>query len=124
MNLKKLLAAGVVVAVGVGALGAATGAGAAKAKKAKLVKESQAITIGAEEFPPVLNDMTPQGNSQWTAMIVGPALAFGHKLLPDVSYEPWIFSKDCDVLSNAPFTVDCQLRPEARWSDGVALTAS
>ena len=26
---------------------------------------------GAEEFPPVLNDMTPQGNGQWTAMIVG-----------------------------------------------------
>jgi peptide/nickel transport system substrate-binding protein len=103
-------------------LGAGTTAGAAKSG-AKLVKVSQAVTIGAEEFPPVLNDMTPQGNGQWTAMIVGPALARGYRLLPDFSYEPWIFSKDCDVQSTAPFTVDCQIRPEAKWSDGVNITA-
>ena len=47
----------------------------------------------------------------------------GYKLLPDFSYEPWIFDKDCTVLAKSPFTVDCTIRPEAKWSDGVAITA-
>jgi peptide/nickel transport system substrate-binding protein len=120
MKIRKWVAAA--AAVGVGVLGATSAAGAVKSKP-KLVKESQAITIGAEEFPPVLNDMTPQGNGQWTAMIVGPALARGYRLLPDFSYEPWLFSKDCTPLEGPPFTVDCQIRPEAKWSDGVPITA-
>jgi peptide/nickel transport system substrate-binding protein len=81
------------------------------------------ITVGAEEFPPVLNMITPEGNGQWTGMIVGPALARGYKLLPDFSYQPWLFDKDCTVPSVNPFTVDCTIRPEAKWSDNVALTA-
>ena len=52
-------------------------------------------------------------------MIVGPALARGYKLLPDFSYEPWLFDKDCTVPSVSPFTVDCTIRPEAKWSDNV-----
>ena len=81
------------------------------------------VTVGAEEFPPVLNMITPEGNGQWTGMIVGPALARGYKLLPDFSYEPWIFDKDCTVPTTSPFTVDCTLRPEAKWSDNVPITA-
>jgi peptide/nickel transport system substrate-binding protein len=86
-------------------------------------KASQAITIGAEEFPPVLNDLTVQGNGEWTAIIAGPALARGYKLLPDFSYQPWIFSKDCTVTTQSPFTVDCTIRPDAKWSDNVPITA-
>src|SRR5262249_53067951 len=70
------------------------------------------------------NDMTPQGNGQWTAMIVGPALARGYKLMPDFSYEPWLFSKDCAVVSADPFTVGCQVRADAKWSDNTPLTAA
>ena len=44
----------------------------------------------------------PQGNGQWTAMIVGPALARGYKLMPDFSYEPWLFDKDCTVTDGQP----------------------
>ena len=40
-------------------------------------------------------------------MIAGPALARGYKLLPDFSYQPWIFDKDCTVIEQSPFTVDC-----------------
>jgi peptide/nickel transport system substrate-binding protein len=81
------------------------------------------ITVGAETFPPVLNMITPEGNDQWTGMIVGPALARGYRLLPDFSYDPWIFDKDCTVPTVSPFTVDCTIRPEAKWSDNVAITA-
>ena len=85
---------------------------------------SQAITIAVDEFPPVLNNMTTAGNGAWTAMIAGPALARGYKLLPDFSYEPWIFDKDCTVVEQSPFTVDCTIRPEAKWSDGVPITSN
>jgi peptide/nickel transport system substrate-binding protein len=87
-------------------------------------KQSKPITIAVDEFPPVLNDMTTAGNGAWTAMIAGPALARGYKLMPDFSYQPWIFSKDCAVVVQSPFTVDCQIRPDAKWSDGVPITSN
>ncbi|HEY3672997.1 MAG TPA: ABC transporter family substrate-binding protein [Acidimicrobiia bacterium] len=87
-------------------------------------KQSHPITIAVDEFPPVLNNMTTAGNGAWTAMIAGPALARGYKLMPDFSYEPWIFAKDCEVTSQSPFTVDCQIRPDAKWSDGVPITSN
>jgi peptide/nickel transport system substrate-binding protein len=99
------------------AVATATTAGAARDKSAPV------LTIGAEEFPPVLNMITPEGNGQWTGMIVGPALARGYKLMPDFSYEPWLFDKDCTVTTVSPFTVSCTIRPEAKWSDNVPLTA-
>ncbi|MEX1008840.1 MAG: peptide ABC transporter substrate-binding protein [Acidimicrobiia bacterium] len=107
------------------ALIAVTGLLTATAATATAAKDKAGpvVTVGAEEFPAVLNMITPEGNGQWTGMIVGPALARGYRLLPDFSYEPWIFDKDCTVPTVSPFTVDCTIRPEAKWSDNVALTA-
>jgi peptide/nickel transport system substrate-binding protein len=103
----------------------ATGLGVATAAAAPSAKQQSApITIGVDDFPPVLNNMTTAGNGAWTAMIAGPALARGYKLMPDFSYQPWIFSKDCEVTSQSPFTVDCQIRPDAKWSDGVPITSN
>jgi peptide/nickel transport system substrate-binding protein len=117
----RLLTALTLIALAAGTLvGTAPGAGATKSAKGN----QQAIVIGAEQFPPVLNDMTSEGNGDWTAMITGPALARGYKLLPDFSYEPWIFDKDCTVVGQSPFTVSCTIRPDAKWSDGVPITAS
>ena len=111
----------VALVLGVLALGSlATIASAAPAGKQK----SQTITIAVDEFPPVLNDMTTAGNGAWTAMIAGPALARGYKLLPDFSYQPWIFDKDCAVVEESPFTVDCTIRSDAKWSDGVPITSA
>lgn len=107
--------------VGVGSALLATGTASAGAARDD---SGPVITVGAEEIPPVLNMITPTGSSQWTGMIVGPALARGYKLLPDFSYEPWIFDKDCEVTAVSPFTVDCTIRPEARWSDGRSITAA
>lgn len=116
---RKPLVAALTAAIALSALGLATASSAGAAKAAA----GSTITIGAEEFPPVLNMITPEGNGQWTGMIVGPALARGYKLLPDFSYEPWIFDKDCTVPLVSPFTVDCTIRPEAKWSDNVPITA-
>jgi peptide/nickel transport system substrate-binding protein len=103
-----------------GALVAAGGPAAASKAQAR----SKAITVAVDEFPPSLNNLTSAGNGQWTAMIAGPALARGYKLLPDFSYQPWIFSKDCEVTTQSPFTVDCTIRPDAKWSDGVPITSN
>ncbi len=111
-----LVALGLVGAVSVAATASSAGAAAEQGR-------SESITIGAETFPPVLNNMTPEGNDQWTGMIVGPALARGYKLMPDFSYEPWLFDKDCAVIERSPFTVSCTIRPEAKWSDNTPLTA-
>ncbi|HXY93478.1 MAG TPA: peptide ABC transporter substrate-binding protein [Acidimicrobiia bacterium] len=110
----------VLAAVAVAGLASLTASAAGAAGKSESV-----ITVGTttDEFPPVLNMITPEGNGQWTGMIVGPALARGYKLLPDFSYQPWIFDKDCTVPSISPFTVDCTIRPDAKWSDGVPITA-
>jgi len=78
----------------VGLIGVASGAGADAPAAAAAAKQSKAITIGVDDFPPVLNNMTTAGNGAWTAMIAGPALARGYKLLPDFSYQPWIFDTD------------------------------
>jgi peptide/nickel transport system substrate-binding protein len=112
-----------VVALFVGAL-ALSAFTAVSGASTPSAKQSKAITIGVDSFPPVLNNMTTAGNGEWTAMIAGPALARGYKLMPDFSYQPWIFSKDCDVVSESPYTVDCQIRPDAKWSDGVPITSN
>lgn len=119
---KRLLIAFVLTATVVA--GTAVASGASPNAGAPSAQRSQPITIGVDDFPPVLNNMTTAGNGAWTAMIAGPALARGYKLMPDFSYEPWIFSKDCEVVSQSPFTVDCQIRPDAKWSDGVPITSN
>jgi peptide/nickel transport system substrate-binding protein len=113
------LSALVLSAVVVAGLAVASGASTPTA-----TKKSQPITVGVDDFPPVLNNLTTAGNGAWTAMIAGPALARGYKLMPDFSYQPWLFAKDCEVTAQSPFTVDCQIRPDAKWSDGVPITSN
>jgi peptide/nickel transport system substrate-binding protein len=116
---RRLYVALVAALVALGSI--AVGAPAAQAANPK--PRESIVTVGAEEFPSVLNMITPEGNLVWTGMIVGPALARGYKLLPDFSYEPWIFARDCAVTTISPFTVNCAIRPEAQWSDNVPITA-
>jgi peptide/nickel transport system substrate-binding protein len=115
----RTLCALVLSAVAIAGLAVASGASTPEGKK-----KSQPITVGVDDFPPVVNNLTTAGNGAWTAMIAGPALARGYKLMPDFSYQPWIFAKDCEVTSQSPFTVDCTIRPEAKWSDGVPITSN
>ena len=115
-----MTAALVVSALAVGALAAAATAAPAATGK----QQSKLITVGVDEFPPVLNNLTTAGLGEWTAMIAGPALARGYKLLPNFSYQPWIFDKDCTVTEQSPFTVDCTIRTDAKWSDGVPITSN
>ncbi len=86
-------------------------------------KPPNAIVVGAEQFPTVLNTMTQEGSSEWGALIVGPTYARGYKILPDFTLQPWLFDKECTIPSQSPFTVDCTIRPEAKWSDGRPITA-
>ena len=111
---------GVIVALATTGLAATGSAQAATPQRQRL--SGQTITLGAEQFPASLNQYTPDGNTSWTAYLVAPVLSSGYLLLPDFSYKPDLFSKDCTVTSQKPFTVNCTVRANAKWSDGVALT--
>jgi peptide/nickel transport system substrate-binding protein len=84
-------------------------------------RDGGTVTVAAEQFPTSLNTKL-QGLS-WTFRTAGVALARGFLVTPDFRYQPWLFDGDCAVPSTSPFTVSCKIRPEARWSDGVDLTA-
>ncbi len=124
-RMKRVAVAVVAGSIALFGLGASAHASSGAKQKAKQTATTTGqITIGAEEFPPVLNYMTARGSGVWNGYIVGPVLARGYLLMPDFSLQPWLFDKDCTVASQSPFTVDCTIRPDARWSDGVALTAN
>lgn len=86
-------------------------------------KDGGTVTVGAEQFPKILNFFTPEGNTLWTGMTAGVALARGFKYTPDFGYHPWLFDGDCQVTSPQPYTVNCRIVREAKWSDGTDLTA-
>ena len=84
--------------------------------------ERSRVVVGVEDFPAVLNNISFDSNA-WTGWIAGPALARGYKLLPDFTYEPWVFEDDCTIDTEEPFTVSCRIREDASWSDGTPITA-
>src|SRR5262245_46350897 len=72
--------------------------------------------------------LTPfRGDCGWAtsltyAMVQGTALAAPFSLGPDLSWQPSLVSSDT-LPRSAPFTLTYRIRPEARWSDGVPITA-
>ena len=61
------LIAVVLCAVALATLASVAGPSAGAAPAA--TKRSQPVTIGVDDFPPVLNNLTTAGNGAWTAMI-------------------------------------------------------
>lgn len=51
------------------------------------------------------------------------ALAGAFRVGPDLAWEPQLVS-DVDYTKKRPFTLTYHIRPEARWSDGVRVSAS
>ncbi len=86
-------------------------------------RQGGVVTVGAEQFPEVLNSFLPAGGTGWTAYSAGVALARGYKYTPELGYQPWLFERNCEVTRDQPFTVSCRIVGEARWSDGVPLTS-
>ena len=78
------------------------------------------VTVGAEEFPPVLNMITPEGNGQWTGDDRGARACARLQAAARLLVRAVALRQGLHGSSNSPFTVDCTIRREAKWSDGVA----
>ena len=102
------------------ACGGVDGDGGAQPEAAE---EGGVVTVGAEQFPEILNSFLPAGGTAWTAYSAGVALARGYKYTPEFGYQPWLFERDCEVTRQEPFTVSCRIVQGARWSDGTNLTS-
>jgi peptide/nickel transport system substrate-binding protein len=55
--------------------------------------------------------------------LLGEVLPGAFELMPDATFRPNLVSR-ADIVSRSPHTVVYRIRPEARWSDGVPVTAS
>jgi peptide/nickel transport system substrate-binding protein len=103
------------------ALLAVPGAGGGVNIQAPRVGGQVAILPGQIGEPPCLNDLVrPCGNLPLpTASVLYGAYSFG----PDLTYRPALVSR-VDFTRSAPFTLTYRVRPEARWSDGVPVSAA
>ena len=70
----------------------------------------------------MLNIITPEGNGQWTGMIVGPALARATSCSPISPTSHGSSTRTARSLGE-PVHRNCTIRPEAKWSDTSPLTA-
>jgi peptide/nickel transport system substrate-binding protein len=93
---------------------AAGGAGAATPQRGGSV----AVFAGPE--PSCLNPFGPcTFNHAFLRLVFEGAFAVG----PDLRHRPNLVSR-ADIVSRSPLTIVYRIRPEARWSDGVPVTAS
>ncbi len=104
------------VAVSLFAVSGAGGAGAQTPKRGGIVIR----VLGPE--PACLNVLPMScnqgGQAYWSEKVLQKPFDVG----PDFTYEESLVSK-VDYTSKRPFTLTYHIRPEARWSDGVPVTA-
>lgn len=97
------------------------GAGAVPDADAPRVGGTVALLWGAIGEPPCLNVLVrPCAN---IILPVGSVLYGAFQVAPDSTYRPALVSR-ADFRRSPPFTLTYYVRPEARWSDGVPVTAA
>jgi peptide/nickel transport system substrate-binding protein len=97
-----------------------SGAGGAGAQTPK---RGGAVVIPAGLEPACLNLFGSCNLGSFANPILGEVLEGAFEVGPDLSYRPNLVSR-AEIVSKLPFVVVFRIRPEARWSDGVPVTAS
>ena len=82
---------------------------------------SDVAAIGESQEPPCLNVYLASCASDVTRQVTGPVLVGAYRVRPDLSYEPVLVERV--RVGTTPFSLTYYLRPEAKWSDGVPVTA-
>jgi peptide/nickel transport system substrate-binding protein len=107
------------------ALLAVSGAGGADAQAPR--RGGTVVVASVPPEPACLNPFDEQcipGTSQISALrIYGRVLQAPFEVAPDFTWRPRLVS-DVVYTTKRPFTLTYRIRPEARWSDGVDLTAA
>lgn len=83
------------------------------------------VVVSYPDEPLTLNPYLHSGNTNATRDLLRPVLPTLLAIGPDLKYRPALAKKvpsGSDVKSN-PFSVTFDLDPEARWSDGIPITA-
>ena len=90
------------------------------------------VTIADDQFPPVLNPFA-EGGDNFIVTIVGQAhLARGwdvdaatRELIPDaLASLPTVDNGGVEITESGGMSVTWELRPEAQWSDGIAMSGA
>lgn len=112
---------GILAAVGLAVLVAACGGGGQK--PAGKPVEGGTLVYGLEQEPNVLNPATREDFT--TAKVVLTTLYPLWRVTPDFRYEPLLLDGEPQTSppGELPFTVTYRLQKEAKWSDGVPITA-
>ena len=78
------------------------------------------VVVPAQREPSCLNPFRP---CNFSTVFLGEVLEGAFEVGPDLTYRPSLVSRAV-VVSRRPFVVDYRIRRDARWSDGVPVTAS
>jgi peptide/nickel transport system substrate-binding protein len=101
------------IAVSLLAVSVAGGASAQTPKRGGTV-----VYLAGAEFAACLN---PLDSKCFLPLLLDIVLAPALSLTPDNAYRPQLAS--AEFTTKPPFTITYRIRPDARWSDGVAITA-
>lgn len=103
------------------ALLAVSGAGGADVQSPK---RGDTVVVGTMREPPCINAYLLRcGDNLDPKNIMGLALRGAFAIGPGFSWRPGLVTR-ADFTTKPPFTITYHIRPEARWSDGVPITAS
>ena len=80
------------------------------------------VILGADQEPKILNPFLTDGNLYWLSVIVGQVFEGSFELNQDGEYVKELIT-DATVTSK-PFTVTYKIKPNAKWSDGKAITSA
>ncbi|MFV1990006.1 MAG: ABC transporter substrate-binding protein [Acidimicrobiales bacterium] len=85
-------------------------------------EELDVITVATSGAIASFNTSTATGDVDWARMIMQTVWPVGTRILPDFTVEPVFFTRLPQIVSQDPFVVEYQLRPDALWSDGVPVS--
>ena len=108
------------IAAGLLAVSGAGGAPAQTPKRGGTVVIATAAFLEPACLNPLLDTCRPRPASlDPSRLVMGGAFEIG----PGATFRPNLVSR-VDIVSRKPFALHYRIRPEARWSDGVAVTAN
>jgi peptide/nickel transport system substrate-binding protein len=102
------------------ALSAAAPAGTAKQSAAK-PKTGGTLVFGAEQEPECWNSVLADCSLFWGTLLTQPMLQSAYQIFPDYTLRPQLISSA--TVTKNPFSITFNIRPEAKWNDGVPVSA-
>jgi len=103
------------------ALSAAAPAGTAK-KSAATPKTGGTIVFGAEQEPECWFPDLANCALFWGTLLTQPMLQNAYQIFPDYTLHPQLITGT--TVTNKPFTLTFHIRPQAKWNDGVPVSAN